>query len=211
MLVQSGDRFLFIGDSITDAFRNEDPDGLGWGYVRMTRDLLWARYPERKVEVINRGVSGDTVRNLSDRWQEDVIKLEPTVLSISIGVNDVWSQLEDPVNPRQVLLDEFEAIYRRLLKETVEQVKCRLVLCEATPIGEDYGSPHNPLLEPYNATVAKLAVEFGAALIPMNRAFWRAINADPTRKWTGDGVHPYSNGHALMALTLFDTLNLLNP
>ena len=199
MLLQSGDRILFIGD----VGRREDPEGLGHGYVRMLRDMVWARYPERDIEFINRGISGDTVRNLEARWQQDVLDIKPTVLSISIGVNDVWSQPDDPL---QVPLDQFESTYRDLLTQTRDALGCRLILCEATPIGEKYDTYHNPLLEPYNACVSKLAAEFDAHLVPMNQAFWRVIDANPGRAWTNDGVHPYSNGHTLMALTFFDIL-----
>jgi lysophospholipase L1-like esterase len=155
---------------------------------------------------MNRGVSGDTIRHLEARWQRDVIRKEPDVLSISIGVNDVWRQLQEPRNPEEVPLDEFEATYRRLLERTRDAVGCRFVLCEATIIGERRTDPHNPIVDAYNACIANLAQEYGALLVPMNRAFWRAIDANPSRAWTTDGVHPLSNGHMLMALTLFQAL-----
>ena len=206
MFLQPGDRFLLIGDSITDAGRREDPDGIGFGYVRLLRDMLWARHPALDIEVINRGISGDTVRLMSWRWRKDVLAANPTVLSVSIGVNDVWRQLQDPANEEKVLLDEFEATYRKLLDMAVEALHCRLLLCEATIIDENRQSPHNVIVDQYNAVIAKLARDFGALLVPMNQAFWRAIDPNPARRWTEDGVHPLTNGHMLMALTMYETL-----
>jgi len=206
VFLREGDRFLIIGDSITDAGRREDPEGMGFGYVRLFRDILWARHPELEVEVVNKGVSGDTVRLLADRWQQDVVDAEPDVVGVSIGVNDVWRQLEQPPNEEEVLLEEFETTYRRLLAEARGVLDCRLVLCEAGIIGEQPDTPHNALLVEYNACVARLASDFDAVLAPMNAAFWRVITGNPGRAWTTDGVHPLSNGHMLMALTLFDAL-----
>lgn len=206
MRLQSGDKILFIGDSITDAGRREDPDGLGHGYVRMFRDVLQARHPSLMVDVVNQGVSGNTIRDLDKRWQHDVIAHRPSYLSVSIGVNDVWRQVQTPRNPDEVMIDEFEATYRRLLKQVNNALKCHLLLCEPTINGETRDTDYNKLTIPYVDCVHKLAREFKATLAPMNQAFWTAILAYPHRKWTADGVHPLSNGHMLMALTAFDAL-----
>ena len=208
--LKSGASILFIGDSITDAGRREDPDGLGFGYVRQFRDLLLARHPGCGVTVVNQGIGGDTIRHLDARWEKDVITLKPDVLSISIGVNDVWRQLQLPVNPEEVLLDEYEAIYRKLLDRTRDAVGCRLLLLEPTVIGEEPDAPHNQLMPPYLDCVASLADEYGATLVPLNKAFHAAIAASNGLPWTMDGVHPLSNGHALMALGVLDALGGLD-
>lgn len=206
MLLKSGERFLLIGDSITDAGRFEDPEELGFGYVRMFRELLWACDPSFDGVVINGGVSGDTIRHLERRWTHDVIDVRPDVLSISIGVNDVWRQFQTPPNPEQVFIDEFEQTYRRLLTRVKESFDCRLLLLEATIIGESPETQHNKIMPEYNECVARLARDFDALLVPMNQAFWRAIKANPERRLTSDGVHPLSNGHMLMALTLYKAM-----
>lgn len=206
MLIRPGDKVLFIGDSITDAGRREDKDGLGHGYVRMFRDLIYAHRPELDAAIVNRGISGNTTRHLKERWTADVIAEKPDVLSICIGVNDVWRQLQEPRNPEEVLIDEYEAIYRELIERTKAECGSRLILCEAGIIGETRDAPHNGLMIPYNKCVARLAVEYKAALAPINQAFWRAIDAKPGVAWTGDGVHPLSNGHMLMALTVYEAM-----
>ena len=98
---------LFQGDSITDCGRRwDDPDNLGDGYVRLLTTILPDKYPKHEFRFINRGVSGDKVRDLVCRWDKDCISLQPDWLSILIGINDT---LITPIR-------QFEEEYRMLLK-----------------------------------------------------------------------------------------------
>jgi len=205
-----GQTILFIGDSITDAGRREDPDGLGFGYVRLFHDLLHARHPRCGVRVVNRGIGGDTIRHLDARWEADVVAERPDVLSVSIGVNDVWRQLQQPENPESVYIEEYEGTFRRLLDRVRDAVGCRLLLLEPTIIGEAPDAPHNELMPPYLDCVARLAADYGATLAPLNRRFHEAIAAAGSMLWTTDGVHPLSNGHMLMALGVVEALGGLD-
>ncbi|MDZ7693378.1 MAG: GDSL-type esterase/lipase family protein [Balneolaceae bacterium] len=91
-----GATILFQGDSITDAGRNKDmgdannPGALGNGYAFLTAANLRKELYSKNLQCYNRGISGNKVFQLSDRWQEDCLDLEPDVLSILIGVNDYW-------------------------------------------------------------------------------------------------------------------------
>jgi lysophospholipase L1-like esterase len=95
---------IFIGDSITDAGRDASAEpspwlpnfGLGSGYVSQVWAWLTAAYPEARIRVFNKGTSGHTVRDLASRWQSDVLDLKPDVLSVMIGINDVWRQFDVP-------------------------------------------------------------------------------------------------------------------
>ncbi len=203
-IMTQGDVFVFIGDSITDAGRRDDPDGMGFGYVRLFADMLAVHDPGTPLAVLNRGIGGDTIRHLSQRWDRDVLAASPSWLSISIGVNDVWRQLQDPPSPESVFVDEFESEYRGLLTRTRERLPaCRVLLCEPTVIGEDEDSPHNRLMPSYLESIHRLGVEFDAVVVPMNQAFWQAKRVDRSRAWTMDGVHPLSCGHMLMAVTFW--------
>src|SRR5690554_5891653 len=86
-------RLLFIGDSITDCGRRQDPEGIGSGYPRLVRDYLSAKDPDNAPVVLNTGISGNRVTCLQERWKTDVLDLKPDVLSIKIGINDVWHSL----------------------------------------------------------------------------------------------------------------------
>ncbi|GAA3333740.1 hypothetical protein GCM10020331_098980 [Ectobacillus funiculus] len=116
--------FLFIGDSITDCERVK-PEGeglfgaLGKGYVSFIDGLLQSVYPELGIRVVNKGISGNTVRDLKKRWQEDVLNQNPDWLAIMIGTNDVWRQYDMPfIKDQHVYLDEYEDTLRKLIKET---------------------------------------------------------------------------------------------
>lgn len=204
MLVADGERILFIGDSITDCARRVSRNPLGEGYVKLVDELVTAKYPARRITVLNRGVSGDTIRNLEARWDIDVIAERPNWLSILIGINDVWRQL-DNLSPA-VLIDEFVETYRALLDHTRSSVGSRFLLLETTVIDEDLESAGNRMLVPYNEAIRSLAAEFDAILVPMNQAFRRAIATRPGFAWTTDGVHPNEAGHALMAVTVLENL-----
>ena len=52
--------------------------------------MFLAENPGRDITFINRGISGNRVRDLRARWQEDCIDLKPDILSILIGINDSW-------------------------------------------------------------------------------------------------------------------------
>ena len=125
-----GQKVLFIGDSITDCGRREGPHApFGNGYVHLARAFLLARYAELGLEIVNRGIGGNTVRNLASRWQDDVIAEQPDWLSIKIGINDVWRTVANRLD-EAVPLDEYELTYRQLLEETKVRTRARLILME---------------------------------------------------------------------------------
>jgi len=100
MKIRPDSTLVMVGDSITDCQRifPDNPEGLpadlGKGYVSFVDGLLTACYPSYRIQVLNRGVSGETVRELKARWQADVLNLKPDWLSVCIGINDVWQQFD---------------------------------------------------------------------------------------------------------------------
>ncbi|HEU5316981.1 MAG TPA: NUDIX domain-containing protein, partial [Chloroflexota bacterium] len=113
-------KILFIGDSITDCGRRGGADSTGPhvpygnGYVHLARAFLLARHGEQGLEIVNRGISGNTVRDLDRRWEQDVIAEQPDWLSVKIGINDVWRLIANR-RADHVPLDEYEATLRKLL------------------------------------------------------------------------------------------------
>ena len=123
-IINPGDLILFQGDSVTDCGRSRDSDDqLGSGYANMIAAQFAVRFPELKARFVNRGVSGNRVKDLAARWDEDCIALQPDVVSILIGINDTWRRFDsqDPtsaenyLNPRidgvRELAREFSATY----------------------------------------------------------------------------------------------------
>lgn len=184
-------KIIFIGDSITASNKNTDPERLGNGYVRMIKEVL----PEN-VKVINKGVNGHRVTDLAFRWERDVIDLEPDLLTVSIGINDVWRQLDSP-DLNQVDVSKFEEVYRELLSQLPATTK--LVLMEPTIIKENPQSQGNQMLIPYVEVVRKLAVEFDAVLVPTYDVFIDHLTKKPDVSLTTDGVHMRKKGNELMA------------
>ena len=124
MIFENYDRIVFAGDSVTD-MGSTNPvgeglfDNVGRGYVRVLESMLAAYYPEVFLRVTNSGISGNTSRDLLERFDRDVVNLHPDWVSICIGINDVWRQFDSPaITDSHVLPDEYE--------KNVEEMICRI-------------------------------------------------------------------------------------
>lgn len=202
-------KIVFIGDSITEWGREIGVDDIGTGYVRYIYDYLLVSDPQNFPEIINRGIGGDRITDLADRWQQDVIDLQPDILSISVGINDVWRQLDDP-EVEQVMPERFEMIYRELLLKTQKETNAKIIIMEPTVIEEKINSEGNQKLKAYVQIIAKLASEFNLVLVPTHQAFLTYLQAHTNHELTIDGVHMNDVGNLLMAKTWLETYKKLN-
>lgn len=203
-LIQPGDTVLFQGDSITDAGRKRDQGAqpnhqpaLGGGYAWMAASqLLVGRDDDLKV--FNRGISGHKVHQLADRWQPDCLDLKPDVLSILIGVNDIWHLLNGNYDGT---VEVYENDYHALLKRTKAALpKVTLVVCE--PFVLRCGAINErwfPAFDGYRAAARRVAEAAGAVFVPFQTMFDRAVKFAPPEHWAKDGVHPSDFGNSLMA------------
>jgi lysophospholipase L1-like esterase len=129
MLFEKYDRIVFAGDSVTDMSSGNPVgeglfDSLGFGYVRMVENLLMSVYPEYNIRVTNSGISGNTSRDLLNRWERDVLNLNPDWVSIMIGINDVWRQFDTPAMPdRAVSLTQYEQNVENMILSLKGRVK----------------------------------------------------------------------------------------
>ncbi|WP_079709042.1 SGNH/GDSL hydrolase family protein [Paraliobacillus ryukyuensis] len=196
-------RIVFIGDSITEWGRT-DSEPLGTGYVNLIHDYWLVSNPNQTPEIINKGVGGDRVVNLQERWNQDVLALKPDILSVSIGINDVWRQL-DNVDMEQVYPERFESIYRELLEKTIALTNSEIILMEPTIIEETVESEGNQLLKAYVDAIHRLGSEFNLVIVPTHTAFLNYLNSEATEPLTIDGVHMNSAGNMLMAKTWLET------
>ncbi|QRN83306.1 SGNH/GDSL hydrolase family protein [Chloroflexota bacterium] len=192
----------FIGDSVTDSGRRDLPFApLGNGYVCKIQQLLQAGYPELKLSVLNKGVNGDRVTSLKDRWAEDVIAVNPDWLFILIGVNDVWRFFEFD-RREAVPLPEFEKVYRECLRETVANTQSQVRLVSPFLAETNHEDPFRAMLSDYQAAIDRLGEEFDLSVIHLQPAFDWAMLSQPADFWTADRVHPTDVGHMLIALTI---------
>lgn len=187
---------VFIGDSITDAGRRNDPaQPLGGGYVKLVAENLAAIGDDRVV--INRGISGDRAVDLEARWGEDALDLRPSLLSIYVGINDVWRRYD---SDDATSVEAFEETYRRLLERAIDSGVERIILLEpfVTPVDDAQQAWHEDL-DPKRAVVARLALEFAAGFIPLHTILTVAAETHGAAAIADDGVHPTPLGHQLIA------------
>lgn len=206
---EKGSVILFQGDSITDAGRDRKTQGnandgrmLGRGYPHAIAGGLLADHPALDLKIYNRGISGNKVPDLDARWQEDCLDLKPAILSILIGVNDIWHKLNGRYDGTpEIYRDGYLALLERT-KEALPDVT--LVICEPFVLrcGAVLKGDWFPEFETRRAFAEEVAREAGTIWVPFQQKFDEAVAAGTKPEyWARDGVHPSVAGHALMAKT----------
>lgn len=213
--LEAGSVILFQGDSITDAGRNRNEEAkanhgpmLGQGYAFHLAGRLLADHAKLRLSIYNRGISGNKVPDLDARWQKDCIDLKPAVISILIGVNDIWHKINGRYNGTpEAYRDGFAALLERT-KSALPGV--RLVVCE--PFVLRCGAVNDswfPEFETRRGFAEQVAKQAGAVWVPFQQAFNEAVAAGTeSAYWAADGVHPTQAGHALMAQVWRDAVGL---
>ncbi len=204
--LQSGQKIILIGDSITDCGRRDQHPPLGNGYASIAANLATAKHPDRNIEWVNKGISGDIVQGLVERWTKDVIQERPDRVSIAIGINNV---ARDQTSNRDLndCLNDFEDSYRLILNRTREEKRADVIMFEIFYVAGEDNLQRRFKVDAYNEIIHRLAAEYKALLVPVNSAFKQAVSKRPGYTWTtGDGVHPLPIGHMLIALTFLETL-----
>ncbi|NQU87922.1 MAG: SGNH/GDSL hydrolase family protein [Mariniphaga sp.] len=206
-VILKGDVILFQGDSITDAGREkrrELPNNIrsfGAGYAFISASEMLRNMANQDLVIYNRGISGNKVYQLAERWQKDCLNLKPNVLSILIGVNDYWHK---PNGNYDGTPEIYENDFRELLNRTKNEFpNIKLVICEPFILPET-NAVDESWIEPfshYQKSAAKLSEEFSAIWVPFQKVFTEAVNVAPAVFWTEDGVHPSMAGCQLMAET----------
>lgn len=211
-LVAAGDVVLFQGDSITDAGRSREhadeangQPGMGNGYAWLAGSGLLVDHAGEDLQVYNRGISGHKVFQLAERWERDCLALKPDVLSILIGVNDIWHSRGDNYDGT---VETYERDYDALLTRTREELPdVELVICE--PFVLRCGAVDDtwfPEFDEYRAAARRVADSHTTTWIPFQTMFDEAIQYAPPAHWAEDGVHPSSAGAALMAQTWLNSV-----
>jgi len=205
---------LLQGDSITDAGRDKrrsgpnDPRAFGFGYASMIAAGLLGAHPDLRLKSYNRGISGNKVPDLDARWQADCIDLKPAVLSILIGVNDIWHKLNGRYDGT---VADYESGFTALLERTKKALpNVKLVVCEpfALKCGA-VGDHWYPEFDQRREAAARVAKAVGAIWVPFQAVFDEATGEKtPPKYWAGDGVHPSMAGHALVAKTWLNATGL---
>ena len=212
MKISPESRVVMIGDSITDCGRARDaaegdPEVLGNGYVAITNALVAVEGAARKIVMINRGISGDTIKDLEARWDRDVLELRPDWLTVMIGVNDVWREFDERASMRALAVSpsEYERIYDALLTRARPQLR-GLVLLAPFHVQPDRTDPMRSKVEAFAAIVKRLAARHGAFFVDTQAAFdWMLFHVGVTQL-APDHVHPTLLGHTVIANALLTAL-----
>lgn len=200
-----GSTILFQGDSITDAGREKTRQlpnsggSFGGGYAFLAASAILQKYAAQEPVIYNRGISGNKVHQLAERWQADCLELKPDVLSILIGVNDYWHMRGGNYNGT---VADYERDYRKLLQYTKTALpNVQLVICQpfALPGTSAVDNTWTGPMLGYQAVAEKICKEFGGIWIPFQKIFDEALKYAPATWWAPDGVHPSMAGSYLMA------------
>ena len=197
-------KILFYGDSITDAGRNRtaeigELDSYGVGYAHVIAGTLISKNP-KKYTIINRGVSGNRIVDLYARIKADVWNHNPDVVSILIGVNDIWHEID---SQNGADLERFERVYRMLLQDTFERLpSVKIILCEPFVLkGTATQEAMKRFLQvkDYAKVVKKLATEYGCYFLALQEALEQKAEEFGVEYYLVDGVHPNIAGAQLIA------------
>jgi len=194
-------RIVTLGDSITQG------GGRPGGYVWLMDQYLKVLYPNRKIEVVNAGISGHKSNDMLARFQRDVLDKKPDVVTISVGINDVWHGFtpEHPAGygPRRIRLEEYSRNVEAMI-QAAQKAGAQVVLFTTTIFEDEPNSIRNARVANYNDAVRGLGRKYGVRVADQYQAFttaWERNRSSGGGKLTSDQVHLAPAGDELMART----------
>ena len=187
-------KILFQGDSVTDAGRDRsDPHDMGNGYPRYASAMIQDSFPDTEFEFFNLGISGNRTEHLVERLEADFIEIQPDIVSILIGVNDVWHHYA--FEYVETTDEQFEANYRKVLDNLKSRTNARILLIQpflletADPAKQELSEE----LARKKAIVKRLADEYADAYLPLDEILHAETEEEPAY-YAADGVHPTPDG-----------------
>ena len=209
--IRSGETILFIGDSITDCGRRAAERPLGAGYVKMFADMVAIREPARKIAIINKGIGGDVVTGLRNRWQDDVLRHKPDWVSIKIGINDLHRALRQ--SPEAVPPDLYQEAYDDILSRTKAKLpRCRMLLIDpfyiSTERSEQSFRRHVlDLIPTYISIVHDMSRKYKTRLVKTHDVFQKLLKYHEPDVFCPEPVHPSPTGHLVIAEAVYAALS----
>ena len=204
-------KILFQGDSITDAGRSrEDDTVLGAGYPLLVKAALGYEAPG-KYEFINRGISGYRVVDVYARIKADIINLAPDVMSILIGVNDVWHEFS---HKNGVDAEKYYKIYDMLIEEVkaaLPEIKIMILepfVLKASATEEKW-EEFSAETKKRAEMAKKIAQKYDLPFIELQAGFDELSKLQPADYWLRDGVHPTAMGHEYIKNRWIETFKSL--
>ncbi|MBE6761955.1 MAG: GDSL family lipase, partial [Ruminococcaceae bacterium] len=206
MIFKNMDRIVFTGDSVTDAGCTKPVgeglfDNLGHGYVREIENLLVACYPDLKLRITNTGVSGNTSKNLLDRFDDAVIKLNPDWVSICIGINDVWRQFDEPAIPEHaVTTKEYKQNVEAMILRIKNELSVKgIFLCSPYYMEPNKDDWMRAKMDEYTAICKELAEKYNLIFVDFQAMYNKYLGYRHSASIAWDRVHPNRMGAVMMA------------
>ena len=190
-------KILFQGDSITDAGRDRnDCHDLGNGYPKYASAMIADAYPDVDFEFIDLGISGNRSIDLLERMDRDIVAIDPDVVSILIGVNDVWHRHS---HAKEMTDEQFEGYYREILERIKKETHAKILMMAPFLLCAPDKEIMRAEVESVAAIVRRLADEYADAYLPLDEKFAEALPTAPAPDfYSGDGVHPNAEGAAFI-------------
>lgn len=211
MILERNTRLVMIGDSITDCGRNYDAPPAGWlsfgeGYVNLVNACLTGLTPNARTMVINKGISGNRIIDLKERWKKDVKILNPDWVSVMIGINDVWRHFDDILTQAdQVEEEEFTQIYEELIQETLAYAK-GMIIISPFMLESNREDPMRKMTDRYGAIGKKLAEKYNLIFVDVQEKMDEFMKSLPNYTLSSDRVHPNVQGHMIIAKAILDAI-----
>lgn len=209
--IKNNESILFVGDSITDCGRRDINRPLGDGYVKFFSDFMTAREPAKRITIINKGISGNTVKDLQARWYDDVLRHKPDWLSIKIGINDLHRYMAN--TPESVSPEEFIASYDDILSQTKQRIPhCKILLIEPFYISNEKSHTsirHDvlKLIPEYISVVRKMHQKYRTKIVKTHTVFSKLLKYYESDTFCPEPVHPNSTGHLVIAEAVYSALS----
>lgn len=196
-------KILFQGDSITDAYRHREIDECrGWGYVTLVSAELGFENP-LKYEFINRGIGGNKITDLYARMKNDILDINPDVMSVLIGVNDVWHGYSSGDMNNSVPTEQYEKLYNKIISEAkAKNPDIEIIILEPFTLkgkgNEEYWDEFRKEVEEKAAAAKRVAERNNLKFVPLMHKFDELTKLAPENYWLMDGIHPTAMGHELI-------------
>lgn len=215
MKLRQGYKLIVMGDSITDCDRARPIGeglyhGLGNGYVNLLQSLIRCEYPSFIIQLLNMGISGNTIRDLAARWQRDVLDQQPDGVIIAIGINDVWRKYDNPMNQALAVLEEE---YERTMIELIDSTQALgadVMLLTPFFIEPNKEEPMRADMDRYGAIVKAVGRERGLPVVDLQANMDRFLVYTHPTTLAFDRVHPNQTGHMVIAKAVLEMIKQQN-
>ena len=198
---------MFQGDSVTDAGRDRSQSSdMGFGYPKYASAMLEDAFSDIDFAFVNLGISGNRTEDLVARMQSDFIEIQPDIVSIMIGINDVWHHYA--FSGIYTSNEAFEQNYTTLLEEIKQKTHAKIMIIQPFLIDVPDKQQLKAELAEKQAIVKRLADKYADVYLPMHDIF-AADEAQDKTVYAADGVHPTEDGACLIAQKYLEAITPL--